>query len=200
MEEGTARIINMAEDMVGPSSPPPMLRSSEVAVDTPLRSPHAEAFPDLTEEELTERLRKAVSERRVSQKRNLLQAIQRGEDIEIPPELLRDEDGGSKRQRSEGWGRIQLPQPRYKGRSFAELRTFFTDVETYFQTQRGTFDTEAKKVFFATACLEGDIKQRWTSYLEREKQGKQDQLTWQELRTWVTDQIKDPITDRKSVV
>ena len=102
MEEGTARVINMAEDMVGPSSPPPMLRSSEVAADTPLRSPYAEAFPDLTEEELTERLRKAVSERRVSQKRNLLQAIQRGEDIEIPPELLYDEDGRSKRQRSEG--------------------------------------------------------------------------------------------------
>jgi len=48
--------------MIGPSSLPSILRNSEVAIDTPLYSLYTKAFPDLIEKELTEYLRKVISE------------------------------------------------------------------------------------------------------------------------------------------
>lgn len=173
-----------------PSSPP------APTSEAPGASPRSSQLPmeSLTEEELTARLQDAAKEQRMSKKRDLLQAIERGESVTIPAELLSDGEARYKRLRSDNWGKIQLPPPRCKGKNYAELRTFFIDIEAYFQTQRDAFDDEAKKVFYATACLEGDIKQRWTSYLEGEKKDHLHQITWTELKEWLTDQIKDPTT------
>ena len=152
---------------------------------------------DLTADELDAYIIQAREKRRLKAKRNYIEALRRGEDplfdssiLEQPVEQQREERE-PKRPRREAWGRIQLPTPRFKGKSWSELMTFFNDLRSHFATQPDNFISDNDRVMYASTCLGDEVKRRWTNYLRVDLDDCPEQVSWNEFKEWLETGIND---------
>lgn len=171
-------------------------QQSQTLRETP--SNRMEDIAHLTEEELDGRIKAAREQQRLRKKREYLLALGRGEAPEITFETLEDQprartslERDSKRPRSSGWGKLQLPCPRYRGKSWMELQSFLVDLESYFLTQPEAFQQEGQRVIYASSCLEADTKRRWTNYLMVDRDNQLSSITWPQFVEWLKDGINN---------
>lgn len=155
----------------------------------------------LTDAELDARIALARATMLRRKKAEYLAILERGE---IPPFSLEslepprqqtasngDEERMHKRARSEAWGRLQLPTLKYRGKNWSELQTFLTGLQSHFAAQPEIFEEDIRKVVYATSCFDADMPRRWTNYLQVERGGVIQAVTWPELREWMQSGISD---------
>jgi hypothetical protein len=100
----------------------------------------------------------------------------------------------AKRPRSSAWTKFQLPTPEFKGKNWMELQTYITDLEGHFQLDQERFQDEACKVQYASSCLKGEMKPRWTIYFGQECGRSFKYLTYAEYITWCENNIVEGST------
>lgn len=193
-------------DDTPPSSEPPLVTSNLAAPprrghpprnpsETHMELPHG----DLTEDELDRRVQAARAQQLNQKKRSYLAALERGEDPSYTPDLSEptatrsEAEGPTKRPRSgESWSKVTFSVPKYQGKSWTELQTFLVKIESIFEAQHYEFAADSRRVIYAGTCIQGDTERRWTTFVQQS--GGIANLTWEEMKQWLKDQLADPPT------
>lgn len=167
---------------------------------TQLQTSTEEELADLTEAQLDARIKAVEQTRRLQRKREYLAILDRGEipsfnleetrTLSTSPESIMSVPS-PKRLRNESWGKVQLPLPAYTGKNWLELQAYLTDLESHFITQQEAFREDSQRVLYASTCLKGEMKRRWTSYVQATRQGDLQSITWNEYRNWLINSIND---------
>ncbi|KAH7132818.1 hypothetical protein EDB81DRAFT_887941 [Dactylonectria macrodidyma] len=174
--------------------------------ETPVTSDNISTMnsPVSTEEEaLDRRIEEQQREQRLRRKRRWLELTDAGETPNFDPnnnytlssQSFRSNNEDSQQRPSEGtWGRFQLPNPRYTGKSWTELQIYLTDLKARFLMQPASFCYDHQKVLFASSCFEGFVKRRWTNFVTNGGGVHLDQITWPEFNIWIRGTVLDAPT------
>ncbi|KAL7911428.1 hypothetical protein GGI35DRAFT_478779 [Trichoderma velutinum] len=148
--------------------------------------------------ELRERTFRAVE---AQKKRKMIEYLraQQGEDpLDLDPAILQDYSNEfaseAKKQRSTVWGKIQLPTPSFRGETWMELQIYITELNSHFELEPGQFEDDKQKIQYASNCLKGDMKPRWTCYYNGDLNRSYSNMTYPEYLEWCESCIKDADT------
>ncbi|KAI6777888.1 uncharacterized protein J7T54_000026 [Emericellopsis cladophorae] len=84
-----------------------------------------------------------------------------------------------------------MPTPQYHGNNWSELQFFLVDLKGIFMASSDQFAEDSMRVLYASCCLKGSIKRRWTAYAQQ--QGGE-YFTWPMVEQWLKDQRPDAAT------
>lgn len=148
--------------------------------------------------ELRERTFRAVEAQKKRKMIEYLQAQQENDTIDLDPAILQDYNSElahkAKKQRRTVWGEIQLPTPSFKGETWMELQIYITELNSHFELKSGQFKDDKQKIQYASNCLKGDMKPRWTCYYNGDLNRSYGNMTYPEYLEWCESSIKDADT------
>ncbi|KAM3440129.1 hypothetical protein MY4824_002384 [Beauveria thailandica] len=140
-------------------------------------------------------LQALAKQSRARKRGKIIAQLQAGEDVDVPAELLREPEAGTKRARNESWGKFHAKAPKFGAKSWVEYQTFMTTLEAIFQSNPSDFATVKQKVIYASLCLTGDTQHRWVAYFQRDCSGNYANLRdWQQFRNWAAAEVGDERT------
>ncbi|KAK4059706.1 uncharacterized protein Triagg1_10992 [Trichoderma aggressivum f. europaeum] len=145
--------------------------------------------------ELRERTFRAVEAQKKRKIIEYLQAQQENDTIDLDPAILQDYNSKlahkTKKQSSTVWGKIQLPTPSFKGETWMELQIYITELNSHFELRSGQFKDDKQKIQYASNCLKGVMKPRWTCYYNGDLNRSYGNMTYPEYLEWCESCIKD---------
>ncbi|KPM33948.1 hypothetical protein AK830_g6257, partial [Neonectria ditissima] len=163
-------------------------------------SEHDDALAE--EAELNLRIKNLQASQRISRKRHWLELIDAGITPDFDPDrepqpakqTRHEHDANTQHTPDYNIGKLILKTPRYSAKSWTELRIYLTDLDSRFLLHPSSFHTDLPKVLLASSCLEGSVKLRWTSFLNNDRRGQINEITWNDYLTWVKGTIDDDST------
>ncbi|KAM3474855.1 hypothetical protein MY5147_004055 [Beauveria neobassiana] len=186
LPSGTTAVADLSAGAAMPSSV--LSEPVDVATGPPWKS------GDLEADQLAQ-LQALAKQSRARKRGRIIAQLQAGEDVDVPVELLREPDTGTKRGRKESWGKFHAKAPKFGARSWVEYQTFMTTLEAIFQSNSSDFATVKQKVIYASLCLTGDTQHRWVAYFQRDCGGDYANLRdWQHFRNWAAAEVGDERT------
>jgi hypothetical protein len=177
-----------------PAIPEPQRDEMQSSENTLTAEPHLDTtrWENMTAKELRERTTQAAEAQKKRRMIEYLRDLDAGKEPALDPSVLQEsrvQDGNSKRQRTHAWGKIQLPTPSFKGKSWTELQIYLTHLSTQFDMEPDQFEDDPAKIQYASSCLDGDMKRRWTWYWSQECDRSYDNLTYKKYVRWCEDNL-----------
>lgn len=169
-------------------------QSSDTTVES---APIPTKWDNLSVKELRERTAEAAEKQKKRKMIEYLRDLDAGKNPTLDSSVLQEgsvKEGDRKRPRNNIWGNIQLSTPSFKGKSWTELQVYFTQLSTQFDIEPDQFEKDAQKIQYASSCLEGDMKRRWTWYWSEECNRSYDNLTYDNYVRWCEYNISDANT------